>query len=412
MKRVLALLALLAMLGAACGSGDDAASDGDAGSPEATTGAGETDQAEGAPEGDPILLGAVRDSSSEANPSSRVAQQVMDLAVKEFNAAGGIDGRPVELIYENDENDPNRTLVATQTLLSRDADVLIGITGSASVAQMGVPSVENSIVTFAPMSLSPLPENPDFFFQVAPQISTVTEALTAGMQGAGVETLAAYGDSTPIIDVVLDLFTSAFEEAGIEVIATERVPPDATDATSQVLRLRDSGADAIFVTSQGGPVEALAYNTVDELGIELPVFAGPAMVNQPEQWELAGTSTDGMVASGSIHPDNERANELRALLEEEYGDDFIGLSAFHAQTWDAMQILRQAIEEAGSTDGAAVKEAIESIGSFESAQGPPGYTLDYSADDHIGPNNPCALVLIEFQGGQPAQAFEHQPTCE
>ena len=131
----------------------------------------------------------------------------------------------------------------------------------------------------------------------------------------------------------------------------------------------------------------------------------------PDTWGLADEGAlDGLVYAGSISTENELVPELDAILSEEL-DDYVQMTAFHAQAWDAVRLLVAAIEDAGAAEGPAIRDALESV-SIDATFGQPGHVLSYSPDDHMATAGLCGLVLGQFEGNAPGDPWDgYQPSC-
>jgi branched-chain amino acid transport system substrate-binding protein len=115
----------------------------------------------------------------------------------------------------------------------------------------------------------------------------------------------------------------------------------------------------------------------------------------------------------SIDPTNPLTEELQGFLEPQRDDDW-QMTAYDAQAYDTIQLIRMAIEEAGTADDPeAIKDALDSITGYEAHFGQEGFTLSYAPDKHIGTDGLCGLSLVEFDAdNRPAEPWdEYQPPC-
>ncbi len=182
-------------------------------------------------------------------------------------------------------------------------------------------------------------------------------------------------------------------------MAEEEAAVDTSDVSAQVARLSDAEPDAVLVSSVGGGFEVLAQNTLFQQMQDTTRFSLAAIGNQPDSWELANPGAlEGLIFMGSLNPENELTNELRDFLEPKRDDDW-AMTAYDAQAWDAIHILAEAIETAGTADDpAAINAAIQQTTDYEAHFGQPGFTLSYAADKHVGTDGLCGLSLIQFDG--------------
>ena len=418
--RVFAVLLALAMLAAACGDDDDTTSSGDDGAGSTDDGGdggdGDTDDGGDAPSGEPIVFGMDLDSTGPGASYSTIAGDTVRDAVDELNENGGILGRPVELVVENDESDPTKTPSVIRKLLDRNADVLILQTASAATIQAKPIIQEAQKPALAPTSISQtLAEQPDgdFTYVLANPISDFIEVYCGGYEAAGIETLAVMSDATTTIDGVNSLLLPGMEEC-VDIVAEEKAEVDASDVTAQIARLRDSNPDAIFVSSVGGNFEVLVQNTLAQQMPDTPRFSIASIGNQPDSWELANPGAlEGLIFMSNLDPTNPKTQELEDFLKERRGDDYV-ITAYDAQGYDTVQLLKMAIEAAGSPDdGVAINDALESIEGYEAHFGQTGFTLSYGPDKHVGTDGLCGLTLVQFGADNtPEKPWDvYQPPC-
>lgn len=405
--RLLAAGVLMSLIAVACGSGDD--DDASGNDPSGNSGGDK-------PTGEPVVLGMDLDSTGPGAPYSTIAGDTIKDAVDELNENGGILGRPVELVVENDESDPTKTPSIVRKLLEKNADVLILQSAGAAVQQAKPAVQEGGVVAIAPTSISQSiaePPDSDYIYILANPISDFVEVYCGAFEAAGIETLGIMADDTTVIDGVNKLLLPGLEEC-VEVVAEEKAAVDTADVNAQVARIRDKEPDAVLVTSVGGNFEVLAQNTLFEQMSDTTRFSLASIGNQPGSWELANPGAlDGLVYMASIDPTNPLTEELQSFLEERRDDDFV-MTAYDAQAYDTVQLIKQAIEQAGTTDDpAAIKTALDSITGYEAHFGQEGFTLSYSADKHIGTDGLCGLSLMQFgSDNAPSEPWdEYQPEC-
>lgn len=402
--RLIAAGVLMSLVAVACGGGEDDASGGDA------TGGGDR------PTGEPVVIGMDLDSTGPGAPYSTIAGDTIEDAVDELNENGGILGRPVELVVENDESDPTKTPSIVRKLLEQNADVLILQSAGAAVQQAKPVVQEGGVVAIAPTSISQSiaePPDNDYIYILANPISDFIQVYCGAFEAAGIETLAIMADDTTVIDGVNGLLLPGLGEC-VEIVAEEKAAVDAPDVNAQVARIRDEDPDAVLVTSVGGNFEVVAQNTLFEQMPDVTRFSLASIGNQPESWELANPGAlEGLVYMASIDPTNPLTEELQSFLDERRGDDYV-MTAYDAQAYDTVQLIKQAIEEAGTTDDpAAIKTALDSITGYEAHFGQEGFTLSYGPDKHIGTDGLCGLSLVQFDADNvPSEPWdEYQPEC-
>lgn len=373
--------------------------------------------------GDPIVIGVIQDQSGGASFYSAQAVNMLELAVDKVNEGvfldasdalpntdPGILGRPVELIFEDDQGDPNLTVVRTRRLLEQGADFVFFSSGSSSSIQGRVVCQEEQVFCMAPNNVSGAilePPNIDYMFTIAPPGGDTVSVFIDMFERQGYETVAYNSDDTATAQVLKDAYQSAFEASGYETVADEVVAVGSTDITGQVVRIEDADPDVIFDMSQTATEGGLFFRTSSRLVPDVPRFATNAVTSQPEMWEIGGADgMDGLLVVDNLAPDNEYTNRVAELYAEAYGDDpFLFI---HGMNWDALMLMKLAVETAGSTEGTAVRDAFEQIADFPSAHGQNGYTLTWTPERHNG-SDVKGHVVVEFVGTDIEVWSEFQP---
>lgn len=422
LRRTILIAVVLALGVAACGNGEDSATTTEP-AESTTTAAGATTTAGGdttttaAAAGEPIVFGMIEDTSGGASAYSLVQTIGIELAIEEINAAGGILGRPVELIRENDQNESSQTPTLTRRLIEQGAHVILMNSGSAS-AIAAKPVCQEGIVCLAPGNVSPgivTPPDADFSYTIAPPSTAMGAAYAGGMPAAGVQRLALISDDSPTMEGFNEFFVPILEEAGIEIVAREIVPLNASDASAQIARIADTDPDALMVSSLGGQTEILMHNTAELQMPDVPRYTVASIGNQPESWALASPGVlEGTVFLGTIDSTNPRTQELEQKLVDRLGGDFVALTGYHAQGYTSIQLLKLAIENAGGTDDlVAINDAFEAITGFPPYFGQEQFTLSFGPDKHAGADGDCGIVLAEFGAdNQPAAPWDvFQTSC-
>jgi len=404
-QRLIALLgaAALTVTLAACSADPEASAEG--------SGQGSSANAE------EIIFGLNEDSTGPGASYAVIAGETIRMAVQEINDAGGIDGKQIRIVIGNDESDPTKTPTVVRKLVDDGAQVLIMDTGSAAVLQgksvvkqAGIPAIAPTAVT---TSVGLAPDN-EFTYMLANGVDQFAEAYCGAIEEKGYEKLAILSDASAAIDNINKLIVPILEDC-VDVVAQESAPVDAADLSAQVARIKQAKPDVLLVSSLGGNFEVLAHNT---LHAQLPGvlrFSLASIGNQPDSWARAnpGALAD-VIYVGAIDKNNPQTVELEKKLKAVNGDDY-RLTAYDAQAYDTVYLIKAAIEQAGGADDPiAVRDALDSITGYEASFGQSGFTLSFGADKHIGADGLCGLVLSGFdEDNEPTGAWDDfQVPCE
>lgn len=349
----------------------------------------------------PIILGALYDGSGGASFYSEQSLIGIELAIEKINADGGILGRHVELVREDDENNATAAPLRTRSLVEAGAVGIFMTSGSASTLQAKAVLADEEVPGITPTNLNDAitkPPNAEYMFSTANSSGQVVEELIDYLDQF--ESIGIFTDTSPTGTALADGYRAAFEAAGIDVAVTEAVDVGATDASAQIARFRNAGVDAVFVSGQGAAEQALFVRQAHEHGLDIPM-AQDTTAAVPQYWKLAGAQAlENVVFTGQLDPANKKTEVVKKRFEAKHPD--ATFLPFHAQGWDDVYLFKEAIENADSTEGTAIKQALESISGYVAHWGSAGYKISCSAKSHL-----CAtkegIVLRGFENGEPGQ---------
>lgn len=368
--------------------------------------------------GPDVVIGVVANLTGPGAQNSIPANAAMQVAVDQINAAGGIMHHRVRLAVEDDQQQPSLTGSVVRKLVNdNNVATIVFNTGSADVIQVKPLLITDKVVGISPLSLDQRQASPPdnaYSFMMASPISDVGKVYASGFAAAGVHKVALFGDDAPSIAGLMKSMTTVLQAAGITVAAQETAASNAPDVTAQASRIKAANPDAALVVSFGGQLEVNFYNALQTVAPTLPKYTLLSIGNQPDAWSLAHPNAlDGLVYVGQFTDRNPMTGELTTILKKGMGSKFTALTAFEAEAYDAVYVLKAAMDKAATvTDGAAIKSAMEQINGFKVHFGQPGYALSYSAGNHFGVTSLCALVLGTFKGNTPGPAWStYQPPC-
>jgi branched-chain amino acid transport system substrate-binding protein len=365
--------------------------------------------------GEPIIIGLNQDSTGPGASYSNIAGKTIRLAIQDINDKGGVLGRPLKLVVENDESDPTKAPAVAQKLVSEGAKVLLLQTGSAASIQAKPTLSQLGVPAFAPTGITQTlvdPPNNELIYMLANTTGDWAKVYCGAFEKANIKKIGVLADDSTTMAAVNKALFGAMP--CVQIVANEKGAVAASDLSAQVARIKSANVDAVMVTSVGGAFEVLAQNTLASQLPGKPRFSLASIGNQPASWKLANAGAlNGLIFMGSINNQNPRTQDLTKLLKEKNGADF-EITAYDANAWDTMQIIKLAIEKAGGADDSKkLNEAIQSISGYKAAFGQASFTLSYSATKHLGADGLCGLSLIEFGSDNKPKGpwATYQPPC-
>lgn len=366
-----------------------------------------------------FVLGMVEDTAGGTAATSAEATRGIKVAIDEINKAGGIDGEKIKLVHFSDGGEPSQAPALLRKLAGRDARVILMNSGSASAAQVKPVAQQEKIAAISPTNISgaiAAPPNNTYSFTLANPVADIGTTYAAAWVKAGIKRVAVITDDSPTMAGLNGALVPILEKAGIDIVANEKAPLNSSDVTAQVSRLKKSSPDAVLVSSLGGQLEILFQDALSQMMAGVPRFSLASIGNQPETWALAKPGVlDGLVYASSLSSDNPRSTALTAKLEKAYGADFKGLTAFAAQGYDSVYLVKAAAEKAGKdADSAKIKKAFEKVEGYQPSFGGTDFTLSFSTEKHVGSDGLCGIVLRTFDAqNTPGENWPtYQPGCE
>ena len=306
----------------------------------------------GPSEDDAYRIGVMESLTGPGESYGTVANQAKQMAADEINDAGGIDGRPLELVVEDSQCSAQGAVAAYRKLTGVDG-VRIILGASCSGATLGAaPLAEaDGVVLFSGLSSNPdIAKAGDYIFRT--QISDVEVGIGTGnlLWDDGIRRLATITESTDYAEGVRRTTVEQFEKRGGEVVAAERFATDITDYRSQLSKLIAAEPEAIHLAPQSEFAAGTILKQARELGYNGPVYAETVSVGTTAL-EIAGPAADGMKAIVSdLAPDNEKGQQVLANFRERY--EYVTLPWHLGSAYDNVYIAAECLEQTGDDQDA------------------------------------------------------------
>lgn len=364
---------------------------------------------------EPIRIGVSGPFTGGSNPMGIAMRDGIRLAAREINAAGGILGRPVVLVERDDEARPERGAQVVQELINQEKVIAgLGIvnTGVALASQRfyqqaHIPMITSvatgSIITkqFLP------PQYPDNYIFRASAPDTVQAAMIVeeAVVRQRLRKLAIFHDSTNYGQLGREDLERALERHGIRPVAVERFNIRDVDMTPQLARARTAGAEAILTYGLGPELAHLANGMV-RIGWKVPMMGSWALA-MSNFIDNAGPNAEGtrMPQTFIQEGNTPRRKAFIDKYRKAFGVERIPVAPAAAQGYDSMLLLAAAIQQARSTDGARLREALENL--KDRVEGiVMVYDRPFSRTDHEAIDTPRIPVIGEVRNSQVVFAYD------
>lgn len=316
------------------------------------------------------------------------------MAADAVNAAGGINGKQIELLVQDDRSDASEAATIVTKFVTQDqVHAILGeVASSRSIA--AAPIAQNAkIPMLTPSSTNPeVTKKGDFIFRSC----FIDPVQGAAIAQFGAKTLNAKRGalmvdrkndySTGLEKVISEVFT----RLGGQIVVTQSYQAGDQDFNAQITSIKGANPDVIFVPGYYGDVGLFAKQARDK-GITVPLVGGDGW-DSPSLYQIGGTALHGCYFSNHYSPDD--ADPIVQKFVNDYKARFGSVpDALAATAYDAANIMFDAIKRANSLDGAAIRDALAATKEF------PGVTGKVTFNENRDAVKPIVMIKIE-EGGK------------
>ena len=383
MKKFLAMALTGAMcvgLLAGCSNGSSGTTSAPSGGSSASTPASSTAGADGA-----IKIGGIGPLTGSAATYGIATKQGAEIAVDEINALGGIQ---LSLEFQDDEGDAEKAINAYNALKGNGMQIVYGCTTTTPCVSVAAETFNERYFQLTPSASSTdVTAGKDNVFQMCftDPDQGVTAANYVAENGLATKVAVIYNNGDAYSTGIAQGFISQAAEVGLEVVAEQTFPDDTnTDFTVQLNAAKDGGAELVFMPIYYTPA-SLILNQAKSMGYE-PTFMGGDGMDGILAIEGFDTSlAEGVMLLTPFSADNpaENVQSFVAKYKEAYGAT---PDQFAADAYDAVYVIKAAVEKAGSTSGDALAAAMTTL----TVEGVTG-TMTWGSDGN--PNKPASAIL-------------------
>lgn len=381
----------------------------------------ESPSAEDTATGEPIKVGAVLSLTGTYAGLGTPEKNAIELEVARINDEGGINGRPIEVVYVDDATDAAAAQAAVSRLVDQEGVVaVLGATGTGQTMAMR-PDIERAQVPQVSMAGGSVitDQFSSWVFQTPWPNRVVVPFDLKALQDAGVTKLAVISDSGGYGKDGLAVTKANVDKFGISIVAEEVFNAGDADMTAQLTKIKASDAQALIMWSAGSEAATILKNAADlELAKDMAEDGtGGILIGTPgnarkELIEGAGAAANGFQFSAgrillpeSYGTDSEAykvATDFKERYEAEYGT---APDIFAGHAYDALHIVADALSRMpeGDIDPVALRDEIEKTSGMIGIGG----TFTYTAEDHNGLSEKD-LVMYRIENGAWTLAEEGQ----
>jgi branched-chain amino acid transport system substrate-binding protein len=318
---------------------------------------------------EPYQLGAVVSESGPGASLGRPEADSMQLAVDTINKAGGVNGHQLQITILDDESNPTTAVNATRKLLDQHVIAIFGSALTQTTLAMTpiVTQAHIPLISFGSSAqiIQPV-QDKHWIFKMPINDFHVAETMQEFMKKKGITKVAVIYRDDDYGKTGLGHFRDAGAKLGFTVVDAEAIAANATDATTQLTRVKAANPQAVVVWSTL-PSVAVIIKAYRELSLPYPIYFSDGAANGafPKQ---AGAALNGaFIASTKINVASQlSANDPQRDIIQKYIHDFsaaypkdLPVSIFGGFGYDGIYVFRSALTIAKSTDGEKLRDALE-----------------------------------------------------
>ena len=358
---------------------------------------------EPAASGKPYKIGAILSLTGTYAALGAAEKNALDLEVKRINDAGGVNGRQIEVIIEDDGTDEAKAVAAASKLIEQDGVVaILGASGTgqsmamrSEIDRAGIPQISMAGGNAITAKFDSL------VYQTPWSNMIVVPFVLDKIKADGYTKIGLLSDSGGYGKDGREVILKDAPTAGIQIVSDQTFNAGDTDMTAQLTKIKESGAQALLMWTAGKESVTIAKNK-EQLGMTMPWYGGSGQA-RAEFPTGAGTAAQGFIFGtgkslvpktwGEGSEEFDVVSDFAKRYEVEYGE-LPDIFAGHA--FDAISIITDALDRApDNAGGEALNSAVESTKNLIGFGG----NFTFSATDHNGLTEED-LALYEIENGK------------
>ncbi len=303
-------------------------------------------------ESGPIKIGWIGPLTADGATIGQSAKDAVDLAMSEINTAGGINGRSVQMIYEDGKCNGKDAVSAATKLINIDkVDVILGGLCSGETLAIADQAKKAEVVLFSGCSSNPTITGTGVIRDVPSDSYQGMYAADYIFKVLGKKKVSVIYQQNDQATGLRNAFKTEFEKQGGVIVSDEGFVGSTRDFKTQLTKIKAANPDLIYFLSYA-EATIPALNQAKDMGIKIPFFGGDTW-SDPSIIQKAGKNTEGIMYTGLTSKLNEN---FVSKMKIKTGGNEVGECS--APSYDAAKILAQAIAKVGTGDYQTLRKAI------------------------------------------------------
>ena len=310
-----------------------------------------------------FVIGGIGPTTGATATYGEAVKNGAELAVKEINEAGGINGVQVRFEWQDDEHDAEKSVNAYNTLKDKGMQMLMGTATSTPCTAVVAKTAEDNMFQLTPSGSAVESIKGDHAFRVcfSDPNQGIASADYLAEKFAGKKVAAIYNSSDVYSSGIFEKFSAQAQEKGVEVVTAQAFTKDsAQDFTVQLQKVKESGADVVFLPIYYQEA-ALILTQADKMGLDVTWFGCDGLDGVIQQLGADASLAEGVMLLTPFVADaeDEKTQTFTAAYKAAYND--LVPTQFAADAYDAMYVIKAAAEKAGITPDMSVSDICEAM---------------------------------------------------
>lgn len=306
----------------------------------------------------PILIGATMSQTGDYATQGRAAENGYRLCERDINAAGGLLGRQIEFIIQDDQSDTTRVQALYQAMITdQQVDLIMGPYGSTLTEALAPVTEAEQMVQITPLAAtgSIWEQQREYLFMVLPPAELFLVGLIDMAEQQGYAKVAILYEDSLFPEAAAQGAYAAATERGMQVVLNNSYPSGQTDFSEVADTLAANGVEVLAMAASNLNDFVKVQQTLQAQGVELKMFGTSGAVQ--EFADELGEQAEGVFGLSAWEPSapNPGAAEFTQAYQQQFGQ----APAFHsAGAYGSCQLLVQAVEQVGDLQQEAIRDAL------------------------------------------------------
>ena len=341
-----------------------------------------------------IKIGVITDRVGVSKPYSEPSTEGLIFGAEEINRRGGVLGRKIELLIEDDQSRPDISAALARKLVDQGVVFILSMSLTPATQQQQTVTMEAKTPQMTPMNsgdtLTTQLPNP-YFWQTGPLGSIQIATLLSHAKAKQLKRVALITDNSDLGQLLGRFFKGGLEKSGIQVVAEEVVPRGATTAAPQMQKIRAANPEAMFMAGVLTSENVLILKAYREFGLKFPIHSSYNL-SVPVYMTVAKGLIDGVTFVDAYDPDKPEVKAFEAAYKKATGKDSYNL---HGYGYDGIMMVAEAIRRAGSTDKEKIRAAMQSL-TYSGVMGAKGMKYSFPEGKRAG-YDPNGMVVRVYE---------------